>query len=70
MFVVIILKYFNLFLMFEGECFDYFLCGVNEFWDEIVNYLEFNFIVELYLVIKYIVLFYFFVNKNNYILYK
>ncbi|MFY8326022.1 hypothetical protein [Pseudoalteromonas sp. ZZD1] len=63
--VVTTLKYPNLFPMLEGGRFDYFPRGVNEPWDEIVNYQDLNLTVDPYILLKYTAPLYFFVAKEN-----
>ncbi|MDN3377034.1 MULTISPECIES: transporter substrate-binding domain-containing protein [unclassified Pseudoalteromonas] len=63
--VVTTLKYPNLFPMLEGGRFDYFPRGVNEPWDEIVNYRDLNLTVDPYVLLKYTAPLYFFVAKEN-----
>ncbi|BDF93678.1 transporter substrate-binding domain-containing protein [Pseudoalteromonas haloplanktis] len=63
--VVTTLKYPNLFPMLEGGRFDYFPRGVNEPWDELINYQDLNLTVDPYILLKYTAPLYFFVAKEN-----
>jgi len=59
------IKYPNLFLMIDGERFDYFPRAINEPWDEVSSRKEMNLAVEKKLMLVYPYAMYFFVKKNN-----
>jgi hypothetical protein len=63
--VVTTLKYPNLFLMLEGERFDYFPRAVHEPWSEIAERPELNLAVEKKIMLVYPFAMYFFVSKDN-----
>ncbi|MCG6201678.1 transporter substrate-binding domain-containing protein [Psychromonas antarctica] len=63
--VITTLKYSNLFLMLEGERFDYFPRAIHEPWSEIEERPELNLAVEKKLMLVYPFAMYFFVAKDN-----
>ncbi|MFT6986792.1 MAG: ABC-type amino acid transport substrate-binding protein, partial [Psychromonas sp.] len=63
--VVTTLKYPNLFLMLEGERFDYFPRAIHEPWSEVEERPELNLTVEKNIMLVYPFAMYFFVNKDN-----
>lgn len=63
--VVTTLKYTNLFLMLEGERFDYFPRALIEPWGEVADRPELNLTVEKNVMLVYPFAMYFFVSKDN-----
>jgi len=59
------IKYNNLFLMLDGERFDYFPRAVHEPWVEVENRPELNISVEKNIMLVYPMALYFYVHKQN-----
>jgi len=63
--VITTLKYPNLFLMLEGQRFDYFPRALHEPWSEVEERPELNLTVEKNIMLVYPFAMYFFVAKDN-----
>lgn len=63
--LVTTLKYPNLFLMLEGDRFDYFPRAIHEPWTEVASRPELNLVVEKNIMLVYPFAMYFYVKKGN-----